>query len=346
MTVAGGAAAGAPSGLLGPELDWAAAEAAVRSHDEVVLVCHLNPDGDALGSMLAFGLALRQRGSRVLASFPEPFVVPESLRFLPGLELLVPPSQVPAAPGLLVTFDAGSAARLGELAGRVATAGVVVVADHHATNTGFGTIHLIDRQAVATAVVVEELIRRLGVDLDVPIATCLYAALAADSGSFRHAGTTPAAHALASRLLAVGVRSAVVCRELFDSHPFGWHRLLAEVLGRARLEPAEAGGLGLVWSWVSAADLADLDLAADQAESLIDVLRTAREADVAAVLKCYGPVCHVSLRSRGRVDVGAACLAAGGGGHRLAAGFTVEGDRTVAIERVRAVLTAAPRITP
>lgn len=325
-------------------LPWEGAVARLTDGAETAIVCHVNPDADALGSALALGLGLHQLGQRPLVTFPEPFTVPASLAFLPGQELLVPPARLPEAPQLLVTVDAGNAGRLGGLADRVTAATTVLVTDHHATNTGFGTINLVDHQAVATAVVVEELLRRLGVRLDAAIATCLYAALAADSGSFRHPGTTPAAHELAGRLLAAGARAVDIGRELFDTHPFGWHQLLAEVLGRARLEPAAADGAGLVWSWVTDADLAGRDLGADQAESYIDVLRSTQEADVAAILKHYGEECFVSLRSRGRVDVGAACLAAGGGGHRQAAGFTVPGGVAEAVALVRTVLATAPRI--
>jgi len=327
------------------EASWEKAVAALSRAGEVVLACHVSPDGDAVGSMLGLAHALRRRpGTRVFPSFAEPFEVPDSLRGLPGVDLLVRPEQVPTAPALLVTFDTGSVDRLGSLADRVAEAGEVLVVDHHASNTGFGTVHLVDPGAPATAVLVEELVRRLGVPLDAEIAACLYAGLVTDTGSFRFAGTTPATHHLAARLLATGFEHDVLVRELLDTHPFGWLPMAGAVLARARLEPAEVGGLGLVWTEARTAELAAHGLGPDQAESLIDLVRTTREAEVAAVLK---ELPHggwaVSVRSKGRVDVGAACTALGGGGHRFAAGFTSRAALDETVAELRSALTAAPR---
>jgi phosphoesterase RecJ-like protein len=321
------------------EASWEKAVAALTGSDEVVLACHVSPDGDALGSMLALAHALRRHGTRVLPSFSEPFDVPESLRGLPGTDLLVSPDRVPAAPALLVTFDTGSVDRLGGLADRVAAAGEVLVVDHHASNTGFGTLHLVDPAAAATAVLVEELVRRLGVTLDPDIAACLYAGLVTDTGSFRFAGTTPATHQLAARLLGTGFRHDELARQLFDTHPFGWLPMAGAVLARTRLEPAEVGGLGLVWADCRLAELAAHGLGLDQAESLIDLVRTAREAEVAAVLKELPQGgWAVSVRSKGRVDVGAVCTGLGGGGHRFAAGFTSRTGLEEAVSALRAAL--------
>ena len=326
------------------DADWEKAVAALTAPTEVALACHVFPDADAVGSMLAVAHALRRRGTRVLPSFGAPFTLADSLRSLPGVDLLVPPERVPAAPDLLVTFDTGSVDRLGSLADRVAGAGEVLVVDHHASNTGYGTLHLVDPGASATAVLAEEIVRRLGEPLNADVAACLYAGLITDTGSFRFAATTPETHELAARLLATGIRHDVLARELFDTHPFGWLSMVGTVLARARLEPAAAGGLGLVWTDTRAAELSEHGLAADQAESVVDLVRTAREAEVAVVCKeLPGGGYSVSARSKGRVDVGAACVALGGGGHRFAAGFTSYADLDATMAAVRDALAGAPR---
>jgi bifunctional oligoribonuclease and PAP phosphatase NrnA len=338
------------AGTAGPtaptEADWEAAVAALTGAGEVVLACHVTPDGDALGSMLGLAIALSRRGVRVVPSFSAPFLVPQALHVLPGRELLVPPEDVPAAPALLVTFDTGSVDRLGTLGDRVAAAGAVLVVDHHATNTRYGTLHLVDPGAAATAVLVDELVGRLGVPLDAEIATCVYAGLVTDTGSFRFAATTPATHALAARLLATGIRPDVLGRELFDSHPYGWLPMAGAALSRARLEPDAAGGLGFIWTETRQRELAEWGLEPDQAESLIDLVRTAREAEVAAVLKELpgGAGFAVSVRSKGQVDVGAVCVSLGGGGHRFAAGFTARDALDPTVAALRAALAAAPRL--
>ncbi|MBW3630810.1 MAG: DHH family phosphoesterase [Gemmatimonadetes bacterium] len=138
-----------------------AAVEALREADEVALACHVGPDGDALGSMLALGAALRSLGKHVVASWGgEPFQVPEAYSFLPAVDLLVPPGQFPTAPRLFVTFDTGSADRLGSLADRVHASQCCLVVDHHASNTRYGGLHLIDVSAAATAVLVADLVDR------------------------------------------------------------------------------------------------------------------------------------------------------------------------------------------
>lgn len=329
------------------DADWEAATGLLSSCEEVVLTCHVGPDGDALGSMLALGIALRDRGTAVRASWgSEPFEVPAAYASLPGLDLLVPASEVPAAPGLLCAFDTGSIDRLGSLADRVGAAKDVLVVDHHASNTLFGTVNLVDTEAAATAVVVVGLLDRLGLPLTAEIAAPIYTGLVTDTGSFKYAATTPAVHELAARLLATGIRHDVISREIWDNAPFGYVQLLGAVCSRAVLEPAAADGLGLVWTTVEAADYDRSGLALADVEGVIDVLRTAREAEVAVVLK-HDPsdgTTKVSTRSKGQVDVGQVCVRLGGGGHRFAAGFTSYDDTATILVRLRAELSAAPHL--
>jgi len=322
--------------------ELAAAQAKVASllagADEVCLACHVRPDADALGSMLALAHALR--GKRVIASFgDQPFEVPEILRFLPGLGLLSPPRAYPDRPELMITFDVGSIDRLGLLAGPAARAGELVVIDHHASNTGFGTIHLVDPAAAATAILVLDLIDVMGIELTAESALGLYAGLVTDTGSFKFSATTPAVHLVAARLLGTGIDPAAVSQQLWDRAPFSYLGLLSGVLARAILEPAAAGGHGLVWTTVSCADRAAHGLSLDAVEPVIDVVRRTDEAGVAVVLKQSDDgLWQVSARSRGAVDVGRACAALGGGGHRNAAGFTARGGPDEALAQLRPLL--------
>ncbi|MEV5818410.1 bifunctional oligoribonuclease/PAP phosphatase NrnA [Micromonospora haikouensis] len=328
------------------EADWAAAVAAVRdlpADAQVQLICHVNPDGDALGSMLGFGLGLRQLGVRQLrATFPGPPEVPEPFRALPGLDLLVPEEDAYPAPHLVVCFDAASESRLGGLVDRLATAGTALVLDHHASNTRFGGINLVDPRAAATSVVAEELLARLGVRLDAGIAEGLYVALTTDTGSFRFEATTPAVHELAARLLATGIRPGDISRRVFDTRPFGAVRLFGEVMCRARLEPTAAGGNGLVWTYATLDDLARHDQRPYVLEALIDSVRCTAEADVSCVVKQVRPdEWAVSMRSKGAVDVSRVAVALGGGGHTFAAGFTGRGSADDVMASIRAELDKA-----
>lgn len=320
--------------------DWTRAVKLVEGADCVCLACHIRPDADALGSMLAVAQALHGRGQRVVASFgDDPFVVPAILRFLPGLDLLSPPASYPASPGVMLSFDASALSRLGALTGPATAAGELIVIDHHASNTGFGSVSLVDAEAAATAVLAAELIGRLGIGLTRDVAMCLYAGLVTDTGSFRFSATTPEVHRLAARLLEAGADPAAVSRELYDRAPFGYLGMLAAALGRATLDREAAGGLGLVWTTVTRADRQPAKLPLDAAESVIDEIRRTSEAEIAAVLKeDDAGVWQASVRSKDVIDVARAAAMMGGGGHARAAGFSYTGRADEAIAALKRAL--------
>jgi phosphoesterase RecJ-like protein len=323
-------------------LDLEAAASAVRAlppDAKVLLVCHVNPDGDALGSMLGFGQGLRGLGFEQLqCTFPGPLSVPEPLR-MPGMDLLVPEQEAYAEPDMLVTFDAASTGRLGELATRLDTAPVSIVLDHHASNAGFGKLRLVDPGAAATAVVAARLLETLGVVFDQGIAECLYVALVTDTGSFKFGLTTPEVHQLAARLVETGISVGEISRRIFDTRPFGAVKLFGEVLGRACLDRAAVRGLGLVTAVATLDDLERHDQPPYVLEALIDSVRCTAEADVACLLKqVTTDEWAVSLRSKGGADVSEVAVALGGGGHKLAAGFTGKGTADEVISAVRMIL--------
>ncbi|MGB3439426.1 MAG: DHH family phosphoesterase [Actinophytocola sp.] len=315
--------------------DLRAAADLLRTATDVTLLGHVHPDADALGSALALGLALRRRGADVRVSFGPPAGVPESLRGLDPAGLVVPAAEVPAAPELLVALDTASAARLGWLEDRIATSGHVLVVDHHASNTRFGTHHVVDDTAEATVVLVLALIDELDIPLDADIARCLYAGLVTDTSSFRRA--TAATHRTAARLVEAGAEPTVLARELMDAHPFAWLPMLARVLGRAVLEPEAAGGHGLVHTAVTLADMTGVR--PEEVESVVGLLQATGEAEVALVIKEMAPgEWSGSLRAKSAVDVRATAAGLGGGGHRLAAGFTTTGTAADVVARVREML--------
>ncbi|MDP9102166.1 MAG: bifunctional oligoribonuclease/PAP phosphatase NrnA [Actinomycetota bacterium] len=328
--------------------EWAAAAELLRGAGTVALACHVGPDGDALGSMLGLGAALRARGTEVVASWGgEPFEVPAAYSFLPALDLLVPAAAFPAAPELMVTFDSGSADRLGSLEDRLNAARAVLVIDHHATNTRYGTLNLVDPSAAATASMVARLLDMLDLPITAEVAAPLYTGLVTDTGSFKYAATTPEVHQLAARLLATGIRHDLISRAIWDNQPFAYIQLLGAAAARAVLERAAVGGAGLVWTTVTSRDFAAAGLGMADVEGVIDVVRAAEEAEVAAVLKEEpdGSSWRLSMRSKGAVDVGAICAALGGGGHRFAAGLTWTGRPEALLEVLRPALAAAPRLS-
>lgn len=322
-----------------PIPDLGAAANLLRTATDVTLLAHVNPDADALGSALALGLAMHRRGVTVRVSFGMPGEVPESLRGLDVDGLVVAAGEVPAAAGLLVVLDTASKSRLGQLADRVnatvEAGGAVLVVDHHASNTRFGTHHFVDETAEATAVLVLALLDELGWPLETDVARCVYAGLVTDTSSFRRA--SPQTHRLAARLIEAGVDPNAVARDLLDTHPFAFLQMLASVLDRAVLEPNAAGGHGLVHTTVRLDDLIGVRL--EEVESVVDIVRTTAEAEVAAVLKETSSGHWTgSLRAVGAVDVRAVAERFGGGGHRLAAGFSAAGELEDILGKLRDAL--------
>src|SRR3954453_4916450 len=207
----------------------------IRRSSNVALACHVNPDGDALGSMLALHHVLLANGYDSVASFSEPFVVAPHYRELPGLDRLTPPDRFPRDPAVMVTFDAGSITRLGDLEASAKSAGELIVIDHHVSNQRYGTVNVIDADAAASGVLVRRLIERLDLPLNRDAAVCLYAAVVCDTGRFQYESTTPEVFSLARELTCFDVPIARLSRTLFEEHRFAYLQLLAEVLGRSVL---------------------------------------------------------------------------------------------------------------
>ena len=316
------------------------AAALLASATDVTVLGHVRPDADALGSALALGRALRQRGAKVRVSFGEPDEAPETLRWLDEDGLLTHPDDLPDTEALLVCVDTPVPKRLGRLAGRVELAGSVLVIDHHATNTFYGSCNVVDESAEASAILVFRILDAMGVELDEPIARGIYAGIVTDTSGFRRA--SPETHRMAARLLEAGVDAEAVVRRLVDERPFTWLPMLSSVLREAELEPDAAQGRGFVHAVVRVD--AARTVRGEEVESVIDVVRSVREAAVAAVLKqdLTNPAqWQISLRSIG-IDVSAVASEFGGGGHRQAAGCTIAGTAEEVLAGLRAALERAP----
>ncbi|HZU48084.1 MAG TPA: bifunctional oligoribonuclease/PAP phosphatase NrnA, partial [Mycobacterium sp.] len=283
------------------------------------VVCHVYPDADTIGAGLALALVLDRCGKQVQVSFAAPATLPESLRSLPGGRLMVEPDSMRRDVDVTVTVDIPSVNRLGALSDLAATGHELLVIDHHASNQLFGTANFVDPSADSTTMLVAELLDAWGEPIDVEVAHCLYAGLTTDTGSFRWASAR--AHRLAARLVDLGVDNAAISRVLLDTHPFAWLMMLSRVLNSAQLLPDAVDGRGLVYAvvehqeWISSRP--------EEVESIVDIVRTTQEAEVAAVLKEVAPQeWSVSMRAKAAVDLAAVASTFGGGGHKLAAGYS------------------------
>ena len=318
---------------VGVRVDARGAADLLASAEVVSVVCHVYPDADTIGAGLALALVLDQSGKTVEVSFAAPAVLPESLQSLPGGHLLVSPDAMRRDADLVVTVDIPSVNRLGTLSKLAESGCEVLVIDHHASNQLFGTANYVDASADSTTMLVADLLDAWDKPIDIGVAHCLYAGLTTDTGSFRWA--TPRAHRLAARLVEIGVDNAAISRALLDTHPFAWLPMLSRVLASAQLLPDAVEGRGLVYAVVAHEEWANAR--PEEVESIVDIVRTTQQAEVAAVFKEIEPA-HWSVSMRAKnYDISAVASAFGGGGHRLAAGYSATGSPD---DVVQALLTA------
>lgn len=315
------------------------AAAVLREAPVVALACHVNPDPDALGSMLGLAHHLAARGAAVVCAFPSPpDDAPRWASSLPGLDLLIHPEAFPEAPAVMVTCDCASFDRLGPLGHAASNAAELIWIDHHRSNDGRGTIRLVDLAASSTCELVARLIEAIGGAMTDASATCLYAGLIADTGRFQYEAATPATLRLAATLREHPFDHAAISRALYEDNRAAYLSVVASAMSRVRVDD-EAD---LVWTYLLWSDLERAGVGPADVDDLIDVLRTAREADVAALVKQQRDGrFKVSVRSRGGHDLSAVAAAFGGGGHRLAAGYTSEDGPAETIAGLRAALAAS-----
>jgi phosphoesterase RecJ-like protein len=316
----------------------AKAAAVLGEATSVAIACHVNPDADALGASLGLSNFLRAKGVQTTCSFPnDPFELPRWVEMLPGNDALVHPREFPRDPNVMVTCDVASMDRLGMLARSAAKAQALIWIDHHVSNEGLGTIPLIDPRASSTCEVVWRLVREMGGDVPVETATCLYAGLVTDTGRFQYEAVTPDTLRLGAELREFPFEHTRLIQALYEDNGVAYLRMLGTALDRITVED------DLVWTYLTQADLSDAGVHPTESDDLIDVVRTAREADVAAVLKQQRDGrFKVSVRSKGGHDVATIAAAFGGGGHRLAAGYTSEHGLAETVERLKAALRGEP----
>src|SRR5438067_472193 len=317
-----------------PTTDLQAVAETLRAHDRFLVSTHENPDGDALGSLLAMTLALRALGKDAVMYLAAGPPLPReyaSMR-LDGL-LREPPTDV--AERVLVAVDCAKADRLGPDRRPLEQAKLVVDIDHHHDNTRFGDVNLIVADASSTGELLRDVFRELGVAITPDLAEPLYIALVTDTGRFQYTNTTPKSLRLAAELVEAGADAHAVFQQVYESVEFAKLKLLARALDRARV--LEGGRI--VVSHLLRTDFAEVGAAEPYSEGLIDYLRAVEGAELAVLVReqLHGAPAHKgSLRSSiDELDVSAIARRFGGGGHRQAAGFSTDLPLEEIVEQIR-----------
>ena len=318
-----------------PKAELDAVVEAIRSHDRFLVTTHENPDGDALGSILAMKLALEQLGKDSFLYLSGIISLPSEYAFM---DLGAVSRELPAdaAERVVLALDCANERRLGPDPSFVERSPLVVDIDHHHDNSLFGQINLIVADASSTGEILYDLFGELGVELTPEIAEALYIALVTDTGRFQYTNTTPKALRIAAHLVEAGANVHQVFQDVYENVAFAKLKLLARALESARVYE---GGRVIV------ADLERGDFAAAGAEEpfaegIIDFLRSVEGAEIVALIRepptQNGPTRRVSLRTRGTgIDVSAIARKSGGGGHRQAAGFSSESSTDEIVDFIR-----------
>jgi phosphoesterase RecJ-like protein len=305
------------------ERGLARAEAVRRIRDEIhrrrrfLLTSHARPDGDSIGSQLAMAFALDALGKQVRIVNADP--APDHYQDFPGME------RIEIAPSVTADVDAVVVMECSDLS-RAAVAGLegkyLINIDHHAGNRLYGDLNWHDESAAACGEMVFDLIRELGVPLTLEIATHIYLAILTDTGSFHHSNITPRTFDICRQTVEAGVNPAIMARRVFDSNSFGKLKLIGALLDS--MELVDDGHLAVLY--MDDRMLEECNCTNNDTEGLINLPLTAREIQAVVFFKVSpGGEVRVSMRSKYDVDVRRVANEFGGGGHKNAAGFTVDG---------------------
>ncbi len=317
--------------------------AAMRAASSFTLTTHINPDGDAIGSLLALEHFLGAIGKRDIDCVcHDP--VPRIYEWLPGAERIKTPAQLGTVGELVIVIDVAQFSRIGSVAGKIPPGHPVLVLDHHLEDSPSGTLHYIDPGYAAAAEIVVDLYEAAGVPMSREAAECAYVGLTTDTGGFRYANTNARAHERAARLLKVGIDVAEISGRCFDVISTAKLDLLRHVLDRMVME--EEGRVA--WSYLDEADLLLAAASHEDTSGLVNFARNIEGVDIGILLRQAGPnEVKLSMRSRKGINSAQLLKPLGGGGHAGAAGATLKMDlnaaRAAVLDAVHAELQS-PRI--
>ena len=307
----------------------------LRNHQSFVLISHVRPDGDAIGSQLALGYALMAAGKSVRLINEDG--LPDNLAFMAGSAKIELPPTEPLVVEVAIALDTATKPRLGEKALHAASqAQIWLNIDHHVSNPKYGDLNLIDSKSPATGQILYQLIIALGLPLPAETRDAIYVAVSTDTGSFQYPSTTAATYELAADLIRRGLDVGTINSQIYDNYPFRRLELM-----RALLNTLEISDDGLVANWTMRDQLRiDLGLRPEDSEGLIDLIRAIRGVQLAVFFEELpdGKI-RISMRSKDhRLDVCQIATEFGGGGHALAAGIRMAGPLEDAKSQVLAAI--------
>ncbi len=322
----------------------------LERHRRFLVASHAHPDGDAIGSLLAMGLALKAMGKEVLMYNESP--IPAVYRFLPRVHTIRQQIDPTARFDAAILLDCGDVERLGAAVAELDKIPLLINIDHHVTNSGFGHLQLVDEEACATAEIVHRLIEKLPVEIDDTMATAIYTGILTDTGSFRFSNTNQSAFAICAQMIARGANAYEVAQHVYGTYSLGRIKLLNLALDSLEISPN--GRLSVMT--LTRRMLRETRTQDEDVDGIINYARRIQCVKVAALIleqNVNGSAAkgrrhfHVSLRSDGSVDVSQLAAQHGGGGHASAAGFSVESPLSeLKVELMKFAETIAEKCDP
>lgn len=295
-----------------------------------VLLCgHIAPDGDCLGSVAALGITLEKMGKKVTMASPGP--IPETLLFMPGADKFITSCGDDGDYDTLVVLDCSVPDRLGAFRRYLERQLVIINIDHHMSSVEFDGYNYLDPGAAATGEILLDLIDMMGMELDRDVATCLYVAIATDTGSFRYENTSPGTFRRAARLLEAGIPAAMINIHLHEEKPLQSIQVLGAALSDMKISPCGT----VAWVVVDREMLDRYSAGEEHTDGLVNSVRTVKGVEVAILFReiDLGKF-KVGFRSKGRVDVHRLASRLGGGGHARASGCVMSGEIGQIVETV------------
>ena len=309
---------------------------ALKQAESILCISHVNPDGDAFGSLLGMGHLLTALGKHPTLAMQDK--VTDDFLFLPGADTIVGPAQVGTDYDLIVVLDISSVDRMGKVFRKADHADIpMLVIDHHITNTNFGQISWVDPACVATCQMLVYLADELNLPLSQDLATCLLTGLVTDTLCFRIPSTDARVLEAGMRLMEAGANLADITARTVNSLPFRVFNLWGQVFPHVGFED------GVIWAPISTANMQIAGVGPGEDGALSSKLIMANEADISATFvekinERGVAVVECSFRAKPGFDVAQLAFSYGGGGHPPAAGCTIEGELYAVTQRVVADL--------
>ena len=301
----------------------------IKSHDNFLIVSHINPDGDTIGAALAMALILDQYGKTY--QIVNESEIPEKYKFLPLTEQIKMPDQLQEVFSHIITVDCADEQRIGTGVKEKIDCNYQtwINIDHHPTNTDFGTVNLVDPHAASTTVIIYELMKKLELSFDYNISICLYTGLMTDTGSFKYSNTTAKVHMIAADLISYGIDVNDIFDRIYETMSLGKLRFLQSALATINVD--QTGKI----AWIDLDMQKSSNSIVDDVDGLVDYPRGIEGVEVAIAFKIIETKkIKVSLRSKKYVDVSRIACEFNGGGHRRASGCMLAESLEVARNKI------------